>query len=127
MISKSLNDVLSTEELPDETWELPVLKTYLPTLEAKLRSIFPGCNIKPDYDPTEPNPQETGIFGYDRAKALRTNTACDRAGRMTNDTCFKAALFYSHLSDTLWRGDGRGGGPRHIADAQGDGGRGGVA
>jgi hypothetical protein len=57
MISKSLNDVLSAEELPDETWELPVLKTYLPTFEAKVRSIFPGCNIEPDYDPTEPNPQ----------------------------------------------------------------------
>jgi hypothetical protein len=46
-----------------------------------------------------------GIFGKDRAKALRTNTACYRAGRMTNDSCFKAALFYSHLSDNLWRGE----------------------
>jgi hypothetical protein len=112
MIAAALDAVLRAEELPDQTWELPVLRTYLPTLEAKLRTLFPGCNIESDYDPTEPNPQETEMFGYGMAKALRTDTACDRADRMRNDTCLKAALFYSHLSDTLGGGRQQSGGRR---------------
>jgi hypothetical protein len=105
MAAIALNNVLSAEELLDGTWELAVLKRYLPTLEAKLREIFPGCNLEPDYDPTQPNHQEVETLGYDLAKTLRTGTACDRADRMRNEAWSKAALFYCHLSDALRRMD----------------------
>jgi hypothetical protein len=82
-----------------------MLKTYLPTLKAKLGGIFPGCNIEPDYNPTQPNHQEVEMFGYNKAKALRTSTACDRADRMSSKAWPKAALFYSHLSEALRRID----------------------
>ena len=101
MISGNLDKVLSAEELPDETWELPVLKTHLPALKPKLSETFPGCNIEPDYDPTQPNHQEVEMFGYDRAKALRTSTSCDRADRMRSQAWPKAVLYYAHLSKVL--------------------------
>ena len=42
-------------ELLDEFWEMVVLKSYLPELESRLRKIFPGCYVDPNYDPTEPS------------------------------------------------------------------------
>jgi len=63
VITAALDEVLSAEELPDETWEFSTLKSYLPTLKAQLRGFFPGCNIELDYDPTQPNHQEVEMFG----------------------------------------------------------------
>jgi hypothetical protein len=54
----NLGQVLKVLELPDESWEMVVLKSYLPQLKNKLFKIFPGCDIDLDYDPTEPSREE---------------------------------------------------------------------
>jgi hypothetical protein len=53
-----LDQVPSVLELPDESWEMVVLKSYLPELENKLAKIFPGCYIDLDYDPAEPSRED---------------------------------------------------------------------
>jgi hypothetical protein len=54
----NLNQVPSVLELPDESWEMVVLKSYLLELENKLTYMFPGCDVDLDYDPTEPNRED---------------------------------------------------------------------
>ena len=49
-----LHEVSSVLELPDQSWEMVVLKSYLPELEITLGGIFPGCHLDPIYNPTEP-------------------------------------------------------------------------
>lgn len=53
-----LHEVSSALELPDESWEMVVLKPYLPELEIRLGEIFPGCHFDPIYDPTEPSRED---------------------------------------------------------------------
>ncbi len=45
-------------ELPDESWEMVVLKSYLLELENRLAKMFPGCDIDLDYNPTEPSRED---------------------------------------------------------------------
>jgi hypothetical protein len=94
----NFDEILSIEELQDGSWELPVRKSYLPTLKNKLRQVVPGCIIEPDYDPTEPNAKEVEEFGYERARILRTATFHDRAERMIREPWPKAAAFYADLA-----------------------------
>ena len=54
----NLNQVPSVLELPDESWEMVVLKSYLLELENKLTNMFPGCDVDLDYDPTGPNRED---------------------------------------------------------------------
>jgi hypothetical protein len=91
----NFDEILSIEELHDESWELLVRKSYLPTLKDKLHKMVPDCIIEPDYDPTKPNAKEVEEFGYKRARILRTATFCDRAERMIPWP--KAAAFYADL------------------------------
>lgn len=99
-----LDEILSTEELTDKSWELPVLKSYLPRLQDQLRKHFPRCHIEPDNDPTEPEDQQEGLPGYHLAKILKTRVFCERAKHMKQDAFPRAAAFYSHLTDKVESG-----------------------
>jgi len=97
----NINEVLSIEELPDGCWELPVLKSYVPRLRDEVGKIFPGCNVEPDNDPTEPSEKEVKEIGFEKARILRTRTFCDRAERISNEARPKAAAFYSRFMATV--------------------------
>ena len=100
----NLGEILSIEELPDGSFELPVLKSYFPSLKDQVGKIFPGCNIELDIDPTEPNEQEVKMFGSSTATILRTATFYDRAERMEYEAWPKAAAFYLQLKDAVRHG-----------------------
>jgi hypothetical protein len=63
----------------------------------KLGRIVPGCNIKPDYDPTKPNTMVIEQFGYNKAMILRTTTFCRKVKHMKHNTFRKTTTFYSNL------------------------------
>jgi len=111
-----LYEVSSALELPDESWEMVVLKSYLPELEIKLGEIFPGCHFHPNYDPTEPSredverlliitqnsklPAEPGEMVVDvkrchtAAKILKINASSSRAIAMIREGCWPVAAAY---------------------------------
>lgn len=92
----NFDEILSVEGLQDGSWELPVLKSYLPILEAKLRKMVSGCNIESGFDPTKPNANEVEKLGHKMATLLRTDSFSKRAGRMRK-SWHKAAAFYADL------------------------------
>lgn len=94
----NFDKILSIEELEDGSWELPVRKSYLPTLKDKLCKMVPDCIIESDYDPTEPNAKEVEEFGYERARILGTVRFRDRAERMMRESWPKAVAFYADLA-----------------------------
>jgi len=53
-----LHEVSSALKLPDKSWEMVVLKSYLPELEIRLGKIFPGCHLDQVYDPAEPSRED---------------------------------------------------------------------
>lgn len=73
-------------------------KSYLLTLEDKLRGMVSDCIIDPDYNPTKPNAREMEEFGYETARILRKDKFHDRAKRMTHEAFPKAAAFYAKLA-----------------------------
>jgi len=94
----NLDEILSIEELEDESWELAVRKSYLPMLKDKLREMVSDCIIDPDYDPTKPNAREVEKFGYEMARILSKNKFHDRAEHMICEAFPKAANFYAELA-----------------------------
>ena len=115
-----LHEVSSAVELPDESWEMVALKSYLPKLEIRLGKIFPGCHFDPIYDPTEPSkkdverlfvattnsnlPNEPGEMVedvrrcYTAAKILRIDATSSRAIAMIRERPWPvAAAYYSCL------------------------------
>ena len=94
----NFNKILSIEDLQDGSWELPVHKSYLPTLKDKLREMVSDCIIDPDYDPTEPNAREVEEFGYETARILSKDKFQERAERMMREALPKAAAFYADLA-----------------------------
>jgi hypothetical protein len=122
-----LHEVSSALELPDESWEMVVLKSYLPELEIRLGEIFPGCHFHSSYDPTEPSredverllfatqnsklPTEPGEMVVDlkrchtAAKILKINASSSRAIAMIREGCWPvAAVYYVYLLErnTVW-------------------------
>jgi len=91
----NLDKVPTLEELPDESWELLVCKSYLPTLTQKLRKEVSDCVIEPGYNPLEPTAREAEELGYEKAKWLTTRRFLERAERKTYWP--KAAAFYGDL------------------------------
>jgi len=89
--------VPSALELPDESWEIVVLKLHLPALVDKLGKSFPGSHIDQTYDPYEPSKDEVVRFGSDIAKFRRVCEFSIRAENMIRDACPEAAAYYSHL------------------------------
>jgi hypothetical protein len=84
-----LHEVSSALELPDESWEMVVLKLYLPELEIRLGEIFPGCHFDPIYDPTEPSKEDV-----ERLFVAATNSKLPtEPGEMVEDVrrCYTAA------------------------------------
>jgi hypothetical protein len=51
-------DLPGFSELPDRAWLLVVHRLYITELRKKLISLFPLCEVNPDYDPTEPSAAE---------------------------------------------------------------------
>ena len=114
-----LHEVSSVLELPDESWEMVVLKSYLPELEIRLGRIFPGCHFHPNYDPTEPSGEDVqrlfletkssrsqvvpGEMVADMkrchaaAKMLKINAFSGRASFMIREGWPVAAAYYHYL------------------------------
>lgn len=122
-----LHEVSSVLELPDKSWEMVVLKSYLPELEIRLGEIFPGCHFHPNYDPTEPSredverlyvaaknsalPAEPGEMiedvkrCYTAAKIMRIDVSSSRATAMIKEgPGTVAAAYYSRFLErnTTW-------------------------
>jgi hypothetical protein len=111
-----LHEVSNALELPDESWEIVILKSYLPELEIRLGEIFPGCHFHPNYDPTEPSREdverllivtknsklsaEAGEMVidvkrcYTAAKILKINASSSRAMAMIREECWPVAAAY---------------------------------
>ncbi|KAH9222988.1 hypothetical protein DL95DRAFT_517915 [Leptodontidium sp. 2 PMI_412] len=92
-----LDDILSIVELEDESWELPVRKSYLPRLKNMLHKMVPECITQAVSDTTEPTAKELEDFGYERARILRTMSFRNRAECMVSESWPKAAAFYADL------------------------------
>ena len=116
-----LHEVSSALKLPDKSWEMVVLKSYLPELEIRLGKIFPGCHLDQVYDPAEPSredverlyvaakdsklPAESGEMiedvkrFYIAAKILRIDASSSRAMAMIREggSWPVAAAYYSCL------------------------------
>ncbi len=95
---ETLNELLSMEELIDGTWEIAVLKSYGPTLQAILGEKFPGSDVDLDYDPTEPTTSEMENSDYSATKTLREHLFIKRAERMIKEGPPMAAKFYEYLA-----------------------------
>ncbi|KAH7374078.1 hypothetical protein BKA64DRAFT_256845 [Cadophora sp. MPI-SDFR-AT-0126] len=93
----NLDNILSIVELEDESWELPVRKSYLPMLKNMLHKVVPKCIIEPGSDPTEPSAKEVEEFGYERARILKPVRFRNRAECMVSESWPKAAAFYADL------------------------------
>ncbi|KAH6704336.1 hypothetical protein BKA61DRAFT_703164 [Leptodontidium sp. MPI-SDFR-AT-0119] len=111
-----LHEVSSALELPDESWEMVVLKSYFPELEIRLGEIFPGCHFDPIYDPTKPSkedverlfvaatnsklPTEPGEMAedvkrcYTVAKILRIDASSSKAMAMIREQPWPVAAVY---------------------------------
>ncbi|KAG9229879.1 hypothetical protein BJ875DRAFT_521732 [Amylocarpus encephaloides] len=119
-----LHQLASIMALPDESWEMVVLKSYLPELEDALGKMFPGCHVDPDYDPTEPSSDDIGCLhmaaktlklparsgekvplmvaedegqSYTAAKAPKIHESSSRARTMATDAWPVAAAYYTRL------------------------------
>ena len=86
------------EELNDGSWEMVVLQSYCPSLQAILRKIFPGSDIDLNYDPTEPTISEAETFGYKVAKTTCQDLFIRRAEKMVEEGWPMAADCYKHLA-----------------------------
>jgi len=95
-------EVLSVVELPDESWELVVLRSYLPKLVHRLGENLPGAHVDKTYDPCEP-PEDNflDILGYDGAKALRVYTFSVRARDLIRNAWPDAAAYYASYLEQL--------------------------
>jgi len=106
----TVNEVPSIEELNDGSWEMAVLKSYCPTLQAMLGKIFPGSDVDLNYDPTEPTVSEVENLGYNVAKTLCEYLFIKRAERMVKEGWPMAADCYEHLTariNSRWRATSR--------------------
>ena len=89
-----LDEVLSIIELPDESFELVVLRSSFQTLESQLLKIFPGCRLEQD-DPTEPEEEDVKTFHYVKAKCMQIEAFRKRVEYMSQEGHPMAAAFYS--------------------------------
>lgn len=96
-----IHEVSSALELPDESWEMVVLESYLPELEIRLGEIFPGCHFDPIYDPMEPSKEDV-----ERLFVAATNSKLPtEPGEMVEDVrrCYTAAkILRMHLRAGQW-------------------------
>jgi hypothetical protein len=91
----SLGGILNTEKLRDGSWELVVLRVYLPKLKRKLGEMFPTCSIEADYDPLNPTQTEVDEHGYEKAVARRAGEFCSRVKQVEYAATPEIAAFYS--------------------------------
>lgn len=102
----TVDEVPSIEELCDGSWEMAVLESYCPTLQAMLGKIFPGSDVDLNYDPTEPTVSEVENFGPEKAKAVCKYLFIERAERMVKEGWPMAADCYEHFKARIigkWR------------------------
>lgn len=97
----SHKEILHMEELEDESLELAILQSYLPSLEDQLRTMFPAYKIEPNYDPTTPKEQDVTVCGYAISKFIETERFFERVKRIKKGAWPQAAAFYSYLQEGL--------------------------
>ena len=88
------HEVLSIIELPDETFEVVVLKTFFQKLGSQLLEVFPGCHLEHD-DPTEPDEEEVKKFHYVKARRMCIEAFRKRVEHIDQTGHPIAAAFYS--------------------------------
>lgn len=92
-----VSNVASIVPLPDKSWEMAVLKSYLPQLKIKLNTVFPDSHIDPYHDPSEPSNDEVCQSGYVKAKSRMIHLFQERAEDVIRDAWPVASTYYSHL------------------------------
>jgi hypothetical protein len=89
------HQVLSSQELPDESWEVVAPHSCLPELMDELRKTFPGSHFG-IYDPCEPSKEEVEPFTYEVARRRRLAAFWMRAESMIRHSRPAAAEYYHH-------------------------------
>jgi hypothetical protein len=106
------SEIISILELADESWELGVLKAYIPKLEILLDEVFFDYSIDRDHRPFDPSIKAMKSFAmnypqwsnakdekhvYLAAKTQMVDKFSRRANAMIQTGWPRAAIFYSHL------------------------------
>lgn len=76
---RDIRQVPSIFKLPDESFELVVLKSYSVPLKDKLNNMFPSCDVDLNYDPTQPSKTSLKRFGINVAKFQAEESFARRA------------------------------------------------
>jgi hypothetical protein len=110
------SQIISILELPDQSWELGVLKAYIPKLEKLLDEAFIDYSIDRDHRPFDPSIEVVKSFVtnhplrfvakdkkhvYVAAKAQIVDEFSRRAEAIIQIGWPRAVIFYSHLLEQV--------------------------
>jgi hypothetical protein len=113
-------EIIAILELPDESWELSVLKIYVPKLENLLNRVFLNYSLDQEHRPFDPSTEAVKNFVakhpqwsetedekrvYLAAKAQMVDEFSRRADTMIRTGWPRAVIFYSHLLKHVGKAD----------------------
>ncbi len=96
-------NVASIYELNDGSYEMVVLKSYLPIFQDKVGKMFPGCDVDTEYDPCEPRLDDLKHGRVDVAKAVNFISFCERAQNMIEFAWPTASTYYHYFLNRKMR------------------------
>ena len=100
------DEILCILELEDESFELGILKTYIPELKKLLDTKFLQHSVDWEYRPFDPSLKDVKSFcarhpelsdDYTKAKARMRAQFCKRAEEILRDGWAMQKIWYSHL------------------------------
>ncbi|KFY50770.1 hypothetical protein V495_00097 [Pseudogymnoascus sp. VKM F-4514 (FW-929)] len=94
---RDMFDILSIVPLPDGSFEMVVLTSYLLELRGRLNRAFNGVSVDSNYDPCEPTDEAVSRVGYDQARYQAIHLFLERVEGYTRDFWPMAAGYYSYL------------------------------
>jgi hypothetical protein len=90
-----ISEVASIAPLHDGSWEMLVLKSYLPILQEKLSNMYHESTLDLAYDPSKPTRDEVEYLGLDVAKDLNEYWFRERARTIIEDSWSIATIYYT--------------------------------
>ena len=103
----TLAQVAGITQLNDGSWEMLVLKAYLPTLQRKLRNMDSSLTVDAAYNPFEPSDNDVQYWGLEAARDLHATWLMARAEKMAKSSKWIVGVYYSHLMNRTRRTRGR--------------------
>lgn len=100
----TISEVASITPLNDGSWELLVLKAYLPFLRNKIRNKYQDMTLDTEYDPVQPSQDDTECWGLDAAKTICLGWCAKRAEERMINSWFTAKIYYAYLLEVKIRG-----------------------